>query len=665
MKLNKILASLLIGATLSSNVIAKEQISLNFKDLEIMDLIKITSKILDKNILIDNVIKGKVNFISNKPVYKEDVLNILIYTLEQEGYTMVENDGILRLLRLSEAARYNIPVYRNTKKINEYQIVTEVFTIKYENVDYVASKIRHLVSKDAKLITDKSSNSILLTDFVSNIKTVKKVIDYMVKDSEKKIEIIELENLNGSSVLSDLQNVAKTVFDETIEKEKIDILLNKDTNSIMFVGKESNVKFMVNYLSDIEKKGSLVEKIIDVIYLKNAESKNVLKIINGIIAKKAYKDQNEKPFLSIDEESNSIIFMGPKDEIEYFKKLVDKLDIDRQQVYVEARIIEISELRTKDVGLKYGLFGGKSSTSSGLMTFAANLGGNAVAIDTSAMGLNIPSVTKGLALGATINLLNQNGAADIVSEPSLLCINNKQSSIYVGETRSIKSGTTTTSGGNISDTYKREDIGLTLKVKPRISNGNKVSLEIATKLEDVGQTTTNDQPNTYKKDLVTTAIVNNGESIILGGYIKAKSEYTVDKVPLLGDVPVLGNLFKNDRKVNDKINLVIVITPYIVPKTKDLTYIRNQLAQLKLLEDKYTKDSILRLEKEKIKHHKIDLEREEEKLELEEEKLELKEDMIDFSKDKKEIDEELKEDTEELIKDEQLHYQRVKEMFGI
>ena len=367
------------------------------------------------------------------------------------------------------------------------------------------------------------------------------------------------------------------------------------------IGKKNNVEFLQNYLKSIDKADSMVKKIVEVLYLKNAKVDSINKIIEGIIKQKQYKDKNYKPFSSIDTESNSMILIGPKEEILPLKELISKLDIERQQVYVKAKIIEISERRTKDVGVKYGLMGGKTS-SAGLLTLSANMGGSAVAVDNiNTMGLSMPSITKGLALGATINLLHQNGAADIVSEPSILCINNKESSIYVGETRSIKTGSTTTSGGTTQDTYKREDIGLTLKVKPRISNGNKVLLELQTILEDVAQSTTNSQPDTSKKQIVTTAIVNNGENIILGGYIKNKKEKTTDKVPFWGDIPILGSLFRSNKEINDKINLVIIVTPYIVPKSKDLTFVREQLAKLKILEEKYTQDEIVRLKQLQLK----------------------------------------------------------------
>jgi len=432
------------------SLFSKEKININFNNLEIKEFIKIVSKVIDKNILVSANLEGKVNYIANKPTYKDEIIDLLKYILKSKGYMLVQKRGFLSV-------------------------------------------------------------------------------------------------------------------------EKITL--------------------------DIEKK---VDKFLDVIYLKNTESKSILKTLNNIILTKEYENKNYKPNITNDEEINAIIVIANKEDLLYIKKLIAKLDINRQQVYVQAKIIEISEQKTKDVGVKYGLTGGQSN-GSGLLTFAANMGGDAVAINTSSIGLNLPNLDKGIALGATINLLNQNGAADIVSEPSLLCINNQESSIYVGETRSIKTGTTTTTGGNINDTYNRIDIGLTLKIKPLISNNNKVMLAISTKLEDVGQTTTNGQPNTTKKDLTTTAIVDNGESIILGGYIKAKKEYQINKVPLLGDIPLLGELFKNKREFQDKINLVIIITPYIVPKSKNLSFVRDNLAKLKLIEEEYIKR---RINKSKQKNDK-------------------------------------------------------------
>ncbi|MBD3840502.1 MAG: hypothetical protein IE909_01225 [Campylobacterales bacterium] len=661
MKLNSLLRYVFIVVLIFSFGYSKgddQQINVNFKNLEIEDLIKMTSKIIDKNILMTNDVKGKVDFISNKPVYKKDVLNLLIYVLEAKGYTIIDNNDILRVVRLSDAAKYNLPVYENASTVNDYKMVTEVFNIENMNVDYVTSKIRHFISKNAKLVTDKETNAVIITDFYDNIATIKNIITIIAKDNQKTIELIELKNLKGETIVNDLKAVAKVVFDETIEKEKVEILLNKDTNSILFVGKKSNVKFLVDYLKDIDAKGSLVEKVVEVVYLKNVESKNILNVIKGVVAQKIYKDKNEMPFVSSDDESNAVILMGSKDEINYLKELINKLDVDKQQVFVQAKIIELSEKGTSNMGIKYGLEG-LASGSDGALTFAGNLGGSSIAVSPAVLSkIDIPKISDGLILGASINLLKQNSAVDVVSEPSILCINNKESSIYVGETTSVS--TQTNNGTTTSTSYKREDIGLKLKVKPRISNSDKVTLEINAVLEDISKIYDDATipPDTNKKELSTLAIVNNGESVILGGLIKNKNLTTEDKVPFFGDIPVLGALFRNNVDTTDKINLVIIVTPYIVPQSKDLSYVRDQLAQLKLLEDKYTKDLALRLEQMKINEQKEDLERDKIQFGLNEVKNEL-------SSDKKEFEESKKSYEKQQYDYKKLHDQRVKEMFGI
>ncbi|MBI3874284.1 MAG: hypothetical protein HY307_04715, partial [Arcobacter sp.] len=571
---------------------------------------------------------------------------------------IVENDNILRVVRIADASKYNIPVVNST--IDSYQMITEVFAVENMNVDVVSSRIRHLISTNAKLVTDKDSNAIVITDFVPNIKTIKAVISLLAVDMKKHIEVVKLLNLKAVEMQVELTNVAKTIYGEQIEGEKVAIILNKDTNSLMLVGKKSNVEYLIKYVKNIDKEGSLVAKSVEVVALKNAEAKGVIAMINGVITNKQYKDPNDKPYASSDEESNSIILMGQKEELEYYKELVKKLDIDKQQVYVQARIIEVSENKTRDVGIKYGL-SGNQTYGSGLASFSAHLSENSiipsiplVSTSTGNAGEIISANKNVLAMGVSLNLLNQNGAAEIISEPSLLCINNKKSTIYVGQTVSVKTGSTTSTGGVSNDTYKREDIGLTLSVKPRISTGGKVLLDLITKVEDVSKSGgINGQPDTSKKELETSAIVNDGESVILGGYIKTTHSNTEDKVPFFGDIPLIGYLFRNNRNIDDKINLVIIITPYIVPQSKDLTYVRNQLNELKILEDKYTKDAMLRLEEMKIKAEKENINRDTKLLKLENIKKDVASDRADIEEDKQDFMNKKNEISEEKAKDEE------------
>jgi len=642
----------LLVITLVSFSFTKEQkVNVNFENLEIMDLVKVTSKIINKNILVTQNIKGKVDFISNKPVDKNELIKILIYVLESKGFTLVTNDNILRIIKLNEGSKSNLPVVSSNKIQNYNQMVTEIFKVKDANVEYIASKVRHLISKNAKLVTNKDSNTLVLTDFLDNIKTVKKVVNIMTLGAKKNMEVIELKNIQTQDAKKNLDEIAKSIFNPKIETQKVSVISNKENNSIVLIGNKKNTQYLKEYIKKMDSNDSLVKRVVEVYPLKNVEASNVIKIIEGVIGKKKYIDESNKPLSSIDSETNSIVLMGPSSEVEYIKTLLSKLDKEKSQVYVKARIIEINNDLVSDIGIKYGILGGNSS-STGLYTFSSSLNnGSALPFEVGSIGLDIPTLSSGIALGASLSLLNQNYALDVVSEPSILCINNKESSIYVGETISIQTGSSTTDGGTVNNSYAREDIGLTLKVKPRISNDNKVTLEINTVIEGVKKTnTTSGNPDTSKKEVNTTAIVSNGESVIIGGLIEDRSEQTLEKVPGVSEIPVFGKLFQNDTNNTKKSNLVVIVTPYLVPKSKDLTYVRNQLAKLKLLEDKYLKDTLIRLKENQLKEEKEKL-----KFEKKMKELDVK---INNLKDNKTED-------KKVLTNEEKHKQRVKEILGI
>ena len=588
--------------------LAEEKININFKDLKIMDLVKITSKIIDKNILITEEIKGNVDFISNNAVEKDELIKILGFVLESKGYSLVQSENMLRIVKLDDSSNSNVPIMNTTDYDGAHlSMVTEIFTVYNADVDYVASKIRHLITKSGKMVTNKDSNTLVITDFKDNIDTVKEVVSIMTNGGKRDISIVELQNMKAVDAKKSLDAIVKSLYNDKIETEKVSVIDNKDNNSVVIIGKKENINYLEKYIKNADLRGSLIQKEVKVFPLKNVEAINVIKILDSIIGKKAYIDPNDKPLSSVDEESNAIVVMGPADELESIEGLLIELDKEKGQVYVQARIIELSDELVDQIGISYGLFGGTVG-SNGLATFSSSLNGGSTTFSdvTSLLELNIPDITSGLALGASLNLLKQNGALDVVSEPSILAINNKESSIYVGETISVKTSSSITDGGTTNENYQREDVGLTLKVKPRISNDTKVTLEINTILEGVKTTvTTSGNADTSKKEIKTTAILNNGESVIIGGLIENKEESTKQQVPLLGDIPLIGELFKNKAINTKKNNLVVIVTPYLIPQTKDITFVRNQLAELKSMEDKYLEDSLIRLKKEALKK-KID-----------------------------------------------------------
>ena len=442
----------------------------------------------------------------------------------------------------------------------------------------------------------------------------------VVKSSmiEKDTLIIKLNNLKASEAKKKIDLISAMKFNK--EEQKIAIIEDENNNSLTLLGQKKDLKFLSDYIRTIDNTNISNKKDIKIFPLKNVEASTVVKILEEIINKKEFITANDKPLFSIDNESNSIVIMGFAEEISQIDELIKELDKEKTQVYVQARIIEVNDELVNQIGVSYGIFGARASNNV-LSSFSSSLN-NADIPTLSIEGLKIPDLTSGLALGASLNLLKQNGALDIVSEPSILAINNKESSIYVGETISIKVSSSVTDGGTIKENYEREDVGLTLKVKPRISNDTKVTLEIEAILEGVKTTQTiSGNADTSKKQIKTTTILNNGESVIIGGLIENKIESTNQKVPVLGDIPLFGELFKNNINNSKKNNLVIIVTPYLIPKTKDITFVRNKLSELKNLEDKYLADSLVRLKEQALKK-KIDAKNTEDKLSSLNQKLE-------------------------------------------
>jgi general secretion pathway protein D len=276
------------------------------------------------------------------------------------------------------------------------------------------------------------------------------------------------------------------------------------------------------------------------------------------------------------------------------KLIIDELDKEKYQVYIQAKIIEINKNNSEALGVKYGFAGGDVSAS-GLYAMSANFGDKALT-DTAtktvldALGSIGSSAKSVLALGATVDFLEANGASKAISNPSILCVNNKQSSIYVGKTISVSSGKTAVSGSTTTS-YKREDVGLTLKIKPRVSSVDKVTLDVETVLENIlddGSHNATGQPVTSKQEVKTQAILRHGESIIIGGLVKSYENDTVSKVPLLGDIPLIGEaLFSSKSKTLEEDNLVVILTPYVIDKSDKLSKLQKELGVLAEVQKRY------------------------------------------------------------------------------
>ena len=616
-------------------------------NMDINNFIKYVAKITQKNILITRNIPGKINFIPMKPIrrdrIKEVMYNLLINVLSTKGYTIVDTrKGYLKVVRSSEATKSAPPLYG---KASIDQIQTQIIPIR--NLDAIAiyKQISFLLSKYGRVVVSRELNSVIITDYPENIKTIDRLVRILDRKDDKDVKFVTLQNIGVKSVYPKVVKIADALFNKRIPTQRMEILKDEGTNSLILISKKANIRKLLPYIKQLDVANDVSEKRISIIHIKNADAEKIAQTLQSLLSNKSFvqsistskttSKQNKanpksptkeippfvpitrtttvtksdnKPSITVDKELNAIIIYASDRELKELKSIIKQLDIERQQVYVKAKVVEISLEKSSKIGAKYGLIGGLAD-STGLYTLSALLGGNALAFDIGTLGIEKPVLKKGLALGATLSLLEDEGAADLISEPSILCINNNESTIYVGRTESII--TQSTQGASSTDlarnTYTRQDIGLTLKIKPRISSDNKVTLQTKIVLEDVLPGSQIGLPTTTKREVETTAIVDNGESIILGGLVKNKKNNSYSQVPILGDLPLIGIPFRYKEKENKKVSLAVILTPYIIKKSADLVKLRETLGKLNVIEKEIAKRAEKKFKKAKTKTKKEDL----------------------------------------------------------
>ena len=563
-------------------------IEINFKNLSLQDFIKMISKITNKNVLVTNNINGRVNFISVKPVSKEQLWNILLAVLRSKGYTIIENNGFLEVISLSKAVK----LASLSNKTSIPQMKTSIIYLKYISPQNIKSQVSNFLSNYGKIIIPKKSNFIIITDFPQNIKKIKRFVRLIDYKEKKEVKFIKLSYSSSSVVAKQIKQIVSNI----IPNNAYNIYSNDVANSLIVISSHKYMNYFINLIKKLDtKRQTLSTKII---HLKNTDTVAMSKVISNIL-KERYKAKN-KVSVTTDKEDNSLILVGMPNQLDLIAGIIKALDVPKKQVYVKVRILELSNSKVSQMGMKLGILGG-SATNSGLYTLSANLGGPALAFSPASLGLSVPTIKEGVALGATLDLLVTTGAAKKLSEPSILCVNNLPSTIYVGKTVSVITQSTVgaTSTDLTKNNYSRQDIGLKMDIKPRIDVDNKVAIHLKGIIEDILPGSQVGLPITSKREIDTNAIVKNGQSIIVGGLIRDNSDITVDKVPLLGDIPVLGALFRHKNKNDDKTTIVMVLTPYIVNNSDDLSKLRNVLVKLNEVEYSFVKKLMKKLKASK------------------------------------------------------------------
>lgn len=620
MKLTKIILGALL--VLTTGIYAEEEtVDINFRDLSVKDFIEMVSKITQKNILIEGDIKGKINFVSQTAIKKSSLLPLANAILGGKGFTIINQGDFYRVVKSNIAAGEGLDV---SSRIEGGTMKTVMFPLKNSNAAVLRAKIKPLLHKNARVISFKENNVLAITARPRTLESISKIINVIEKKGAKKSVVIKLRNSIVKDVFPNAQNMAKKIFPQTIESEKVDILKDEATNSIILVGKKENINRMIKYIRQLDIEGESTTQQMYVIRLKNSNVEEMEEIMSKLISQmnnvaiKKPKKGGTPPSNAMvvsDIERNALILLATAEQMKNIRDTIRRIDIPKVQVYVKAKIIEVDSNVAQQVGFQYG-FNGGAITAAGLYTLAGNLGAASMQMSPGLLGflnqnnqtvqmdahgnpvvITEPAFTfeatdRVFALGASLDLMERNGAAHLLSEPSVLCTNNKQAEIYIGQTVSIMTTAqqVAIADSNVVNNFVREDIGLTLKVKPRLSSNNQVTLEVEVQIEDIDPASIQlaDRPTTNKRTVKTNAIVQNGETVILGGLIKRVGGVSRKGIPYLSDIPILGDLlFSQSAETEREQNVAIYLTPYIVRESGDLAKLKSMLSELDELQRTY------------------------------------------------------------------------------
>jgi general secretion pathway protein D len=554
---------LLLTITISFSVNA---LMLNLKNVEIKTLINTVAMASDKNFMIDPRVKGRVNIISNKEINGDQLYQVFLTILKAHGFVVIEGENVSRIvpknLTKSESA------FVSSKATDA--IITKIISLSSIEASKIVPIVRPLMSSYGLLSIYAPNNSLIIIDTGSNISRLEDIISKLDKPMDDDFEFIKIKNSSAAQIAATI----KPLFAK--QGGLLTITVDKHNNQLILSGNKDRrlkVRLLISELDKYKVDAGTTA----IIYLKYANAKDILPVLQGINQHNATAKKDAKVIKSniqANEATNSIIVTGDNETKQTVRNIISKLDVRRAQVLIEAIIAEVNTSDAAELGIQWIAKGGTgvglTNLSGSLPALLAGAGGDSSAIAGSLQG-GMNFITgkfdndsqKGF--GVLINALNSTGNTNILSTPSILTLDNHEAEIVVGqEVPFITNKQLSDSGTNPFQNYERKDVGLKLKVKPQINDGSSIKLEIAQEISNVMNSSSAADLITSKRTLNTSVMVEDGKMLILGGLIDDTWRDSIAKVPLLGDLPLLGKLFSYKTKSKGKSNLMIFIRPTII-----------------------------------------------------------------------------------------------------
>ncbi|MDH4285412.1 MAG: type II secretion system secretin GspD, partial [Gallionellaceae bacterium] len=601
LKLLCCLALLLPAAGISA---AEEKISLNFVNADIEEVIRAVSRITGHNFLVDPRVKGTINITSSTPIPSALAYDILLSALRLQGFASVESNGVTKIMPEADA-KLHIESADGARSEGD-RLVTRVYSLKYESAAQLVPVLRPLIAPNNVVIAYPGSNTLVVTDYASNLKRISQIVEAIDHPSTEAPVVIPLKRVSAVELAQTINRLMQDpassggAADTT---QRFVLVADARTNSLLLRSENpsriARVRELVDKL-DIETGAT---GNIHVVYLKNAEATKMAQILRSVItgdtssgatgaaattAQGGASSSSHSPpmpsgggMIQADTATNALIITAPDAIYNNLRAVVEKLDVRRAQVFVEALIVEVTADKAAEFGVQWQSLGGSNTMVGGGTNFGDE-GTNILNVGSSIVkkapvignGLNI-GVLRGQNLGLLARALEKDANANILSTPNLLTLDNEEAKIIIGQNVPFITGSYAQTGSTATaspfQTIERKDVGLTLRIKPQVSEGGTVKLQIYQEISSVQEQTINNTAGiiTKKRSLESNVLADEGQIIVLGGLIEDSVSNGEDKVPILGDIPALGALFRYEKRQHTKTNLMVFIRPYVLRTAAD------------------------------------------------------------------------------------------------
>ncbi|WP_228488396.1 type II secretion system secretin GspD [Caenimonas koreensis] len=604
---------------------SREPVTLNFVNAEIEAVARTMASITGRNIVVDPRVKGTINLSTDKPVPPSVAYNQFLAAVRLSGFTIVESGGLLKLVPEADAKLQGGAV--SSTPIAGNQIVTQIFRLNYEPAGNLVPILRPLISANNTINVNPGNNSLVITDYADNLQRLGRIIAALDVTNATDVEVIPLryqlapdiapvvQRLLDSSTQGNAapaQGQADTSFRTTIVAEtRSNALLIRAANP-------ARLALVRSIVAKLDQPGSQSPTgNIYVVYLKNADATKLAVTLRAALAATgggsggggsvsssapsapgtAAANAATTPIaasaqpstggqIQADPSTNSLIITAAEPQYRQIRAVIDRLDSRRAQVYVEGLVVEVNATKVAEFGIQWqGPVNSTNNTTVGVLgtNFTAGTS-NILSLATAASsgtltspgaGINFATATKVAGrylLSSLAHFLQTNGDGNVLSTPNLLTLDNEEAKIVVGQNVPFVTGqyTNANSGTNGSvnpfQTIERKDVGLTLRIKPQISENGTVKLQIFQEVSSVDQSSRTSASGliTNKSSIESNVLVDDGAIVVLGGLLKDSYSEGKDQVPVLGDVPFFGNLFKSQQRNREKTNLMVFLRPVVV-----------------------------------------------------------------------------------------------------